>query len=46
MRLAIILIGSIAIAQDWTSYGNNPLGWRYSELDQINTKNVARLTPQ
>ncbi|HTB14166.1 MAG TPA: PQQ-dependent dehydrogenase, methanol/ethanol family [Bryobacteraceae bacterium] len=47
MKLSITLIfGALALAQDWTSYGNNALGWRYSELDQINTENVARLTPQ
>jgi alcohol dehydrogenase (cytochrome c) len=47
MKLLITLIFvAIALAQDWTSYGNNALGWRSSDLDQINTKNVARLTPQ
>jgi alcohol dehydrogenase (cytochrome c) len=46
MKALIMLTGAIAMAQDWTSYGNNALGWRYSELDQINTKTVARLTPQ
>jgi alcohol dehydrogenase (cytochrome c) len=46
MKLAVLFFGAIAMAQDWTSYGNNSFGWRYSELDQINTKNVARLTPQ
>lgn len=46
MRAMIMFTCAIAIAQDWTSYGNNALGWRYSELDQINTKTVARLTPQ
>jgi alcohol dehydrogenase (cytochrome c) len=30
----------------WTSYGGNSLGWRYSALDQINTKNVSRLAAQ
>lgn len=30
---------------DWTSYGNNTLGWRYSSLAQINTGNVAKLAP-
>jgi alcohol dehydrogenase (cytochrome c) len=30
----------------WTSYGKNPLGWRYSDLDQINTQTVSRLVPQ
>jgi alcohol dehydrogenase (cytochrome c) len=46
MKALIMLTGAIAMAQDWTSYGNNALGWRYSELDQINTKTVARLAPQ
>jgi alcohol dehydrogenase (cytochrome c) len=31
---------------DWTSYGKNPLGWRYSELSAINTTNVSRLSVQ
>ncbi|HWZ30970.1 MAG TPA: PQQ-dependent dehydrogenase, methanol/ethanol family [Bryobacteraceae bacterium] len=30
----------------WMSYGKNSLGWRYSELDQINAKNVSRLASQ
>ena len=30
----------------WTTYGKNTLGWRYSELSQIDTSNVARITPQ
>jgi alcohol dehydrogenase (cytochrome c) len=48
MRLATlgILSAATALAQDWTSYGKDSFGWRYSELDQINTKTVARLTPQ
>ena len=41
-----LLTCTAALAQndpgDWTSYGKNSLGWRYSELDQINTKNVAK----
>ena len=40
----------LAMAQgdpgDWTSYGKNSLGWRFSELDQINTNTVSRLVPQ
>jgi alcohol dehydrogenase (cytochrome c) len=40
------MLGTLALAQDWTSYGKNDLGWRYSELDQINTNTVSRLTPQ
>jgi alcohol dehydrogenase (cytochrome c) len=30
----------------WRTYGKNHAGWRYSELSQINTSNVARLAPQ
>src|ERR1039457_1737546 len=44
------LAGAAALAQTdpstWTSYGKNSLGWRYSELDQINTKTVSRLAAQ
>jgi PQQ-dependent dehydrogenase (methanol/ethanol family) len=29
----------------WVTYGKNYSGWRYSELEQINTNNVARLAP-
>ena len=40
-------VGALAQGDaDWTSYGKNSLGWRYSELDQINTKNVSKLTAQ
>lgn len=45
-----ILLVSLPLAafaqQDWRSYGNNPQGWRYSDLAEINASNVARLTPQ
>jgi alcohol dehydrogenase (cytochrome c) len=40
---------AVALGQndgDWSSYGKNSFGWRYSELDQINTKNVSKLTAQ
>jgi alcohol dehydrogenase (cytochrome c) len=30
----------------WTAYGKNSYGWRYSELRQINTSNVAQLVPK
>ncbi|MBV8818837.1 MAG: PQQ-binding-like beta-propeller repeat protein, partial [Acidobacteriaceae bacterium] len=30
---------------DWPTYGKNHAGWRYSELDAINTGNIAQLTP-
>ena len=31
---------------NWMMYGKNYLGWRYSELRQINTTTVTQLTPQ
>ena len=52
MKSAILSLwmAAAAVAQtspgDWTSYGKNSFGWRYSELDQINARNVARLAPQ
>ena len=50
LLLLFALAGSIALAQEdpgsWTSYGKNSLGWRYSELDQINTKTVSKLAAQ
>jgi len=52
MKLAILslLITALAMAQtnsgDWTAYGKNSFGWRYSELGQINTANVSRLAAQ
>ncbi|MGD0435947.1 MAG: PQQ-binding-like beta-propeller repeat protein, partial [Bryobacteraceae bacterium] len=30
---------------DWPAYGRDPGGSKYSPLDQINTKNVAKLAP-
>jgi len=30
----------------WTAYGKNSFGWRYSDLKQINTSNVAQLSPK
>ena len=47
--LAITLLtSSAALAQDagWTTYGGNLSGWRYSELKEINTGNVSRMTPK
>src|ERR1700682_2074801 len=52
MKLLVlgVLTGAIVLAQNdpgsWTTYGKNSLGWRYSELDQINTKTVSKLTAQ
>src|SRR5258707_10549106 len=50
MRTIALLLLPLALsaAQDinWTTYGGNLSGWRYSELAQINTDNVAPLTPK
>src|SRR5258708_9564779 len=52
MKLLLLsaLAGALALAQNdpgsWTTYGKNSLGWRYSELDQINVRNVSKLVPQ
>jgi alcohol dehydrogenase (cytochrome c) len=39
---------NLLVAEDttWTSYGGGHNSWRYSELSEINTSNVAKLTPQ
>src|SRR2546423_6582305 len=29
----------------WLRYGRNYAGWRYSDLEQVNASNVARLAP-
>ncbi len=31
---------------EWRTYGGNLAGWRFSELSQITTENVARLAPK
>ena len=45
-----ILVSALGLAQtnpgDWTSYGKNSLGWRYSELTQIDTNTVHTLAAQ
>ncbi len=45
-----LLIASAAFGQssrdEWRSYGKNYSGWRYSELNEINTANIAQLRPQ
>src|SRR5262249_17689069 len=49
--LPILLFCALASAQDaatradWPSYGGTQFSWRYSALDQINTRNVKSLTP-
>jgi alcohol dehydrogenase (cytochrome c) len=46
---SLLFLASSAAQDDagsWKTYGKNSFGWRYSELSQINTSNVARMTPQ
>ncbi len=50
--LTILLTISLAPAQDagathadWPNYGGTQFSWRYSALDQINTRNVKALLP-
>jgi quinoprotein glucose dehydrogenase len=45
LRLCFVLAVtlSVAAAQEWPHYGNDPGGSRYSPLDQINKENVANL---
>jgi alcohol dehydrogenase (cytochrome c) len=38
------LVFAQANSGDWRSYGQNSLGWRYSQLAQIDTRNVSRLS--
>src|SRR2546426_8490999 len=53
MRFLLILLMAMPLyAQDngptradWPSYGGTQLSWRYSALDQINTRNVKSLAP-
>jgi alcohol dehydrogenase (cytochrome c) len=30
----------------WLSYGQNSFGWRFSQINQINTANIAQLAPR
>src|SRR2546421_1138645 len=50
MRRALLLLMPLLLhAQkpgEWTSYGKNPQGWRYSELNEITAANVSKLAPQ
>ena len=46
MRFALFLIAlpsSLALAEEWLHYGNDPGGTRYSQLEQINRGNVGEL---
>jgi glucose dehydrogenase len=49
-KICIVLIASVLPiaaqeAADWPSYGRDAGGTKYSPLDQINAKNVAKLAP-
>jgi alcohol dehydrogenase (cytochrome c) len=49
MRFAglLLFVATLLAAQtgEWRTYGQNAQGWRYSDLTQIDTRNVARLAP-
>lgn len=50
-RLILTLLLPVAMwaqsgAGDWKTYGQNSQGWRYSDLNQIDTKSVAKLAPR
>jgi alcohol dehydrogenase (cytochrome c) len=40
----LALAGPVAAQNDWTTYGGNDQNQRFSQLNQINTKNVGQLT--
>ncbi|MDE0435090.1 MAG: PQQ-dependent dehydrogenase, methanol/ethanol family [Bryobacterales bacterium] len=40
-----MLLDAQGDAESWLTYGRNYSGWRYSELDEINTRTVKRLAP-
>ena len=44
--LSLAFSGVAFTQSDWTSYGGNPQGWRFSDLKQINTTNVASMAPE
>jgi alcohol dehydrogenase (cytochrome c) len=52
MRIAFALAFAVCVLvsaegdTEWLSYSGNAAGWRYSELADINTNTVARLTPR
>ena len=50
MRTGILFLSMslIVFAGDesaWTTYGKNQAGWRYSELKQIDARNIKHLAP-
>ena len=49
MKRAVLLFmfgGLTAQDTGWRTYGLNDAGWRYSELKQIDTRNIAQLAPK
>jgi len=51
IRLMVLLLAASVLwgqegKGEWRTYAQNTLGWRYSDLTQIDTKTVARLAPQ
>jgi quinoprotein glucose dehydrogenase len=45
ITLLTLLLPILAMTQTWSYYGQDPGGKRYSALQQVNDKNVSRLTP-
>ena len=41
--LAAVLVPGLGAQTDWSAYGHDPGGQRYSPLTQINTQNVSKL---
>jgi len=46
LLLCTIALTALCADVEWKSHQNNDAGWRYSELNEINTADVARLTPK
>ncbi|HEX4770984.1 MAG TPA: pyrroloquinoline quinone-dependent dehydrogenase [Bryobacteraceae bacterium] len=44
LALTLLMNAQAAEEQDWPNYGNDPGGMRYSQLKQIDTSNVEKLT--
>ena len=42
----VAAVGAQSNSGTWRTYGQNSLGWRYSELTEIDTRSVARLAPR
>jgi len=50
MFVAVAALGAADLNEKdpatWVAYGKNSYGWRYSDLRQVNTANVAQLAPK